>query len=132
MKLKQSVVTLAAAAVFAVMTVVLVFGVVRSNRASVDVDRANENRAASRALALELAGASSRLTNEVRSFAVTTDEPHLAAYWKEVDETKTRERVIAELKKRGATERELGLMMAGVTDAKVAPQARVAAEGSTT
>jgi methyl-accepting chemotaxis protein len=110
MKLKQSVITLAAAAIFAVMTAVLVFGVVRSNQASADVDRANENRAASRALALELAGASSRLTNEVRSFAVTTDDAHLAAYWKEVDETKTRERVIPELKKRGATERELGFI----------------------
>jgi methyl-accepting chemotaxis protein len=110
MKLKQTVITLTTAVVFAVMTALLIFGVVRSSQASQDVDRATENRAASRALALELADASSRLTTEVRAFAVTTDDAHLAAYWKEVDETKTRDRVVAQLKKRGATERELDLI----------------------
>jgi methyl-accepting chemotaxis protein len=124
MKLKQSAITLVTAVIFAVMTALLVFGVVRSTRASGDVDRATENKAESRALALQLADASSRLTKEVRAFAVTTDKGHLAAYWKEVDETKTRDRVVTELKKRGATERELAL----INDAKAKSDALIQTE----
>jgi hypothetical protein len=126
MKLKQSLVTLVAAAVFAVMTASLIFGVVRSGDASKDVDRATRDREAGKALAIKLAGASSKLTNEVRSFAVTTDDAHLAAYWKEVDETKTRDRVVAELERRGASRRELDLIEAakGKSDALIQTETR--------
>jgi methyl-accepting chemotaxis protein len=117
---------LVAAAVFAVVTAALVFGVVRSGRASEDVDRATRDREAGKALAIELAGASSKLTNEVRAFAVTTREAHLAEYWKEVEETKTRDRVIAELKQRGASTRELGLIeeAKGNSDALIQTETR--------
>ena len=57
MKLKQSVVTLVAAAVFAAMTALLIFGVVSSARASGDVDRSTREREVNKALAGELAGA---------------------------------------------------------------------------
>jgi methyl-accepting chemotaxis protein len=124
MKLKQSVITLTTATLFGVMTALLVFGVVRSQHASADVDRATENRAASQALALQLADASSRLTKEVRAFSVTTDEAHLAAYWKEVNETRTRDRVVGELKQRGATQRELAL----IEDAKAKSDALIQTE----
>jgi methyl-accepting chemotaxis protein len=124
MKPKQSVITLTAAIIFAVMTALLIFGLVRSQSASKDVDRATENRAASRALALQLADASSRLTQEVRAFTVTTDDAHLAAYWKEVDETKTRDHVVAQLRKRGATARELAL----IEDAKAKSDALIQTE----
>jgi methyl-accepting chemotaxis protein len=124
MKLKQSAITLVTAVVFAVITALLVLGVVRSAQASGDVDRARENQIASRALAIQLADASSRLTKEVRAFAVTTDAAHLAAYWKEVDETKTRDHVVAELKKRGATARELAF----INDAKAKSDALIQTE----
>jgi methyl-accepting chemotaxis protein len=126
MQLKQSVVTLVAAAIFAVMTASVVFGVVRSGHASDDVDRATRDREAGKALAIQLAGASSKLTNEVRSFAVTTDDAHLAEYWKEVDETKTRDRVVAELEQRGASSRELELIeeAKGNSDALIQTETR--------
>jgi methyl-accepting chemotaxis protein len=110
MKLKQSVVTLVAAATFAVMAVLLVVGVLVSSNASTEVDDATANRAELKQLGLDLANASGHLTDEVRAFAVTTDDAHLDAYWTEVEKTKTRDRVIERLKQLGGSSEELGLI----------------------
>ncbi len=110
MKLKQSRITAVAAATFAVMTLLLAFGVLRTGSANTDLERATDERAEFRQLALDLAGASKLLTDEVRAYAVTGDPAHLDKYWREVDETKTRDRVVARLEQLGATETELGLL----------------------
>src|SRR5688500_3047763 len=110
MKLKQSTVTLVAAITFAVMTALLIVAVMMSARSSGDVDRATRDREEQKALSAELAAASEFLTTEVREFAVTTDDEHLHQYWKEIDETKTRDRVVARLERLGVSERELGFI----------------------
>jgi len=61
-------------------------------------------------LGLDLAGASDFLTNEARRYAVFGDKRHYDAYWKEVKETKTRDRVVARLKALGAPQSELDLI----------------------
>jgi methyl-accepting chemotaxis protein len=61
-------------------------------------------------LGLDLAAASDFLTNEARRYAVFGDKRHYDAYWKEVKETKTRDRVVARLKELGAPQSELDLI----------------------
>ena len=110
MRLKQSTVTLVAAGTFAVMTALLVIAVAMSAGANSKLERATDERAEFKQLSLDLAGASKLLTDEVRAYAVTTSPEHLDDYWREIDETKTRDRVVARLKELGATEEELGLL----------------------
>ncbi|HVT52190.1 MAG TPA: HAMP domain-containing methyl-accepting chemotaxis protein [Dongiaceae bacterium] len=61
-------------------------------------------------LGLDLAAASDFLTNEARRYAVFGDKRHYDAYWKEVNETKTRDRVVARLRALGAPQSELDLI----------------------
>jgi methyl-accepting chemotaxis protein len=110
MRLKQTTVTLIAAATFAVTTALLVVGVVLTSDANSKLARATSERAEFKQLGLDLADASKLLTNEVRAFSVTTSQQHLDDYWAEIDETKTRDRVISRLKALGATQEELGLL----------------------
>lgn len=61
-------------------------------------------------LGIDLADASDYLTNEARRYAVFGDRAHLDNYWREVNETKTRDRVVARLKQLGAPASELALI----------------------
>src|SRR5918994_7099153 len=98
MRLKQTAVTLVAAAIFLIMTALLVLGVVMTPGANSELERATSERAEFEQLGLDLADASKLLTNEVRAYSVTTSEKHLDNYWAEINETKTRDRVVARLK----------------------------------
>ena len=71
---------------------------------------ATERQAEFKQLGLDLAGASDFLTNEARCYAVFGDKRHYDAYWKEVKETKTRDRVVTRLKELGAPQSELDLI----------------------
>ena len=79
------------------MTALLVMGVVLSGRAATRLDQAKQDRITQQELSAELRGASTLLTNEVRAYAVTGEQAHLDNYWREVNETKTRDRVVAQL-----------------------------------
>jgi len=61
-------------------------------------------------LGLDLAAASDFLTNEARRYAVFGDKKHHDAYWREVKEIKTRDRVVQRLKELGAPQAELDLI----------------------
>ncbi|MGD6818761.1 methyl-accepting chemotaxis protein [Metabacillus sp. 113a] len=61
-------------------------------------------------LAAELESASDYLTNEVRNHVQFGEQEHLDNYWKEVNETKTRDRVVTRLKELGAPEELLSLV----------------------
>jgi methyl-accepting chemotaxis protein len=61
-------------------------------------------------LGLDLAAASDFLTNEARLYSVFGEQRHYDAYWKEVKETKTRDRVVARLRELGAPQSELDLI----------------------
>ena len=81
-----------------------------ANRA-VDAERqATLERAEYKQLAFDLANASDYLTNEARRYTVFGDKRHFDAYWHEVKETKTRDRVVQRLTELGAPQSELNLI----------------------
>jgi methyl-accepting chemotaxis protein len=61
-------------------------------------------------LGLDLAAASDYLTNEARRYVQFGDQRHLDNYWREVNETKTRDRVVNRLQALGAPQGELDLI----------------------
>ena len=124
MKLKQSTITLIAGVAVAAMTALLVLGVVLSGRAETRLDQAKQDRVTQQELSADMRGASTLLTNEVRAYAVTADQAHLDNYWREITETKTRDRVVAKLRELGATDRELAF----IEQAKAESDALIATE----
>jgi hypothetical protein len=110
MSLKQTTVTLIAVATLTVTTALLIAGVVMTSSANSELERATTERAEDKQLGLDLADASKLLTNEVRAYSVTTSQKHLDNYWAEINETKTRDRVISRLTELGATKEELSLL----------------------
>lgn len=78
---------------------------------ALDAERQATARAAEfHQLGLDLAAASDYLTNEARRYAATGAEVHFDNYWREVKETKTRDRVVSRLAELGAPEAELDLI----------------------
>ncbi|RNA66291.1 methyl-accepting chemotaxis protein [Alteribacter keqinensis] len=61
-------------------------------------------------LGAELTAASDYLTNQARQFAVTGDTVYYDNYWREVNETQTREAVISRLEEMNTPEEELALL----------------------
>jgi methyl-accepting chemotaxis protein len=61
-------------------------------------------------LGLDLAAASDFLTDQARRYSVFGEKRFFDAYWKEVKETKTRDRVVARLRELGAPQAELDLI----------------------
>ncbi|HEU4962609.1 MAG TPA: HAMP domain-containing methyl-accepting chemotaxis protein [Bacilli bacterium] len=61
-------------------------------------------------LGLDLENASNYLTNEARAYVQFGDKSHYDNYWKEVNETKTRDRVVKRLKELHAPQAELDLI----------------------
>jgi methyl-accepting chemotaxis protein len=110
MKLKQSTVTLASAVAFALIGVLLVVGVLAARSAVGRAERAVERQIAYREIGQDLTRASDLLTNEARAYSVSASGDHLAAYWREVDVTKTREHALARLQQLGASADELALV----------------------
>ncbi|MGX6605340.1 methyl-accepting chemotaxis protein [Micromonosporaceae bacterium Da 78-11] len=84
------------------LAVLLGYTALAASRAVTAERVAYERQAQYKQLALDLGAASDLLTNEARMYAVTGDKSHLDVYWTEIDQTKTRDRVIGELKSLGA------------------------------
>ena len=61
-------------------------------------------------LGIELATASDYLTNEARRYVQFGDKAPYDNYWKEVNETKTRDHVVARLTELKAPQKELDLI----------------------
>ncbi|MTH54909.1 HAMP domain-containing protein [Bacillus mangrovi] len=77
-------------------------------------------------LSADLRGASDYLTNEVRNYAQFGEKEHFDNYWREVNETKTRDRVVSRLKELDTPEALLSL----VEEAKQKSDALVLLEGN--
>jgi methyl-accepting chemotaxis protein len=92
---------------FAVIGLALAGAIYFSYAKSKAVQVAYERQAEFKQLGLDLANSSKLLTNEVRHYAQFGDQSHYEAYWREVKETKTRDRVVQRLKELGATASEL-------------------------
>src|SRR4051812_696240 len=121
---RQSTVNKVAAATLALITGLLIVGVVLVRSAVGDLERASERQAQFKALGLQLQDASDLLTDEARKYAVTADRKHLDNYWREIDETKTRDQAVAKLRELGAGPEELAL----VDEAKAKSDALVQTE----
>ncbi|TXH37119.1 MAG: methyl-accepting chemotaxis protein [Rhodospirillaceae bacterium] len=63
-----------------------------------------------RQLGYDLANASDYLTEEARRYSIAGDKTHLDNYWREVKETRTRDKVVERLKELGAPADELDLI----------------------
>ena len=61
-------------------------------------------------LGADLASSSDLLTNEARRYTIFGEKKHHEAYWREVNETKTRDRVVQRLTQLGAPKAELDLI----------------------
>jgi methyl-accepting chemotaxis protein len=99
---KQSTLTWGTAAILAVLAALLGYTALALGRAVTSERAAYERQAQYKQLAVDLGAASDLLTNEARMYAVTGGKGHLDAYWNEIDQTKTRDRVISELQSLGA------------------------------
>ncbi|RWZ54589.1 methyl-accepting chemotaxis protein [Halobacillus fulvus] len=73
-------------------------------------NRAVEVEVESLQLATQLQGASDYLTNEVRAYTQFGDREHFDNYWREVEETQTREQVVARLEELNVPADLLGLV----------------------
>jgi methyl-accepting chemotaxis protein len=91
-----------AGVVFVVLSGLLMFGILHNRSAVADEQAAIDRQAEFKQLALDLGGASDLLTDQARMFSVTADRKHLDLYWQEINETKTRDKVIARLETLGA------------------------------
>ncbi len=80
-----------------------------------------------RQLGLDLANASTYLTNEARLYSVLGDRTHYDNYWREVNQTKTRDHVVAELTRLGAPQAELDLIQQAKANSDALIQTEAAA-----
>jgi methyl-accepting chemotaxis protein len=108
--MKQSTVTLAGVIAFTAVAAMLIAGVLAVKGAAANEQESVERRAELRQLGIDLGAASDFLTNEARAYAVTADDAHLRAYWNEIDNTKTRDKVVARLEELGTPQAELALI----------------------
>jgi methyl-accepting chemotaxis protein len=107
---KQSTVSIVAAVAFLVMSLLLAGSVYFTHQASLAEEKAQSVRAEATQLGVDLYNASKLLSDEVRKFAVSGGTDHLDNYWKEIEVTKTGDKVVARLKELGATKEELDLI----------------------
>ncbi|MEV1290201.1 methyl-accepting chemotaxis protein [Micromonospora sp. NPDC049679] len=122
--LRQSTVNRAAACTLLLITGLLIFSVWMVNGAINQETAAFERQAQFKALAIELNGASDLLTDEARKYSANGDRAHLDKYWREITETRTRDKVVARLRELGAGSDELAL----VDEAKAKSDALVQTE----
>ena len=75
-----------------------------------DLVKAEERKTEFKELGIALANGSDYLTDEVRRYVQFGDKVHFDNYWREVNETKSRDKVVIRLKELNAPEEELELV----------------------
>lgn len=75
-----------------------------------DLVKADERKEEFKELGIALANGSDYLTDEVRRYVQFGDKVHFDNYWREVNETKSRDKVVIRLKELNAPEEELELV----------------------
>lgn len=91
-----------AIAAICIMLVVVIFAIITENFLAQEEDLSLD--------AISLREGSQYLTTEIRAYAATGDKTHYDNYWKEVNETKTRDHAIERMKKIGLTEEEMAII----------------------
>src|SRR3954447_21516279 len=110
MVVKQSTLSIVAGGVFLVLAVLLGGGVFLISSSIGKQQQAVEKQAESRQLGGDLMNAANSQSDSARKFVLTADPAHFNAYWKEVNETKTRERVANRLAELDTPQDELDLL----------------------
>jgi methyl-accepting chemotaxis protein len=95
---------------FSILSVLLLVSIfaVRSNYSN--MRSAVERQAEFKQLGIDLANASDYLTNEARQYVQFGDKKYYDNYWREVNETKTRDHIVERLKAMNAPQNELDLI----------------------
>lgn len=94
-----------------ILIVILLIGSIIYMRASIQAEQAAEKRRTEfKQLGIDLADASDYLTDEARKYSITTNIIHLQRYWEEINNTRTRDKVILKLKELDSPEEELKLL----------------------
>src|SRR5687768_4810147 len=113
MAVKQSTISIAAAGIFLVLAVLLGAGVYLVSNSIEQEQSAVGWQAESRRLGIDLANTTTRLSDDARKFVVSNDRDALDRYWREVETTKTRERVMQRLVELQTPQEELDLVADG-------------------
>ena len=103
---KITLAVVAAVSAATVASTLLLYGSIQDEKAT--LQRAAEFKE----LSIDLGAASDHLTEEIQRYVSTGDRRHYDDFWREVKETRTRERVVERLKEMRATEDELDLIEA--------------------
>lgn len=111
-------------ATLGVLIISIVISLIFLNQSFKEEKLATSRQAEFKQLGIDLANASDYLTNEVKAYVQFGDKVHYDNYWKEVNETKTRDRVVDRLKELNAPQGELDL----ITKAKANSDALVQIE----
>ncbi len=110
MVVKQSTLSIAAGAIFLALAVLLGGGVFLISSSINQQQQAVERQAESRQLGVDLMNAANLMSDAARKFVLTADPANFNAYWKEVNETRTRERVASRLSELDTPQEELDLL----------------------
>jgi hypothetical protein len=110
MVIKQATISVCVGAVFLALSFLLGGAVYFAQQADQRQLTAFSRQVESRQLGLDLAAASDFLTDEARKYVVTADASHYQAYWKEIEVSKNRERVLVRLGELGTPQAELDLI----------------------
>src|SRR3954453_6253728 len=113
MAVKQSTISIAAAGIFLVLAVLLGAGVYLVSGSIEQEQNAVGWQTESRQLGIDLANATMRLSDDARKFVINNDRDALTSYWREVEQTKTRERDIPRLTELQTPQQELDLLAEG-------------------
>jgi methyl-accepting chemotaxis protein len=137
MTVKQSTISIAAAGIFLVLAALLGAGVWLVSGSIEQEQNAVGWQNESRQLGIDLANVTMRLSDDARKFVINNDKDALESYWREVDKTKTTERVTARLIELQTPQEELDLIAdarkksEGLADTEVRAM-RLAMEGKGT
>jgi methyl-accepting chemotaxis protein len=137
MAVKQSTISTVAAVVFLILAGLLGAGVYLVHTSIEQEQNAVGWQTESRQLGITLANATMRLSDDARKFVINNDTDALANYWREVEQTKTRESVVQRLTELQTPQAELDILAEGqqkyetVADTEVRAM-RLALEGKGT
>jgi signal transduction histidine kinase/CheY-like chemotaxis protein len=110
MNIKQSTISAIMLGIFLFIAMLLGASIFYMN-AGIKAERlAEQRRTEFKQLGINLADASDYLTDEARKYAVTQDISHLQKYWEEINQTRTRDNVIARLQELNSPQEELALL----------------------
>ena len=110
MSFKQSRVNLITGIIMVILVAVLLVTSILVRNSFNQLVISEQRKTEFKQLGIDLENASNYLTNEIRSYVQFGDKEHIDNYWREVNETKTRDKIVERLVELNALEEELDLI----------------------